>query len=160
MTTRARTFYLLKNQIKSENGKLGIRLLLHLSKSDSTLHSSNSHTLCKPSNIKYGLDWIGLTVGYWCFHRSRECSQAQTLPYKASASWSSWLFLRTCPLKGYSCRESINSNLKESVTRATLKMLVLVQQWMCKAETPLVTKVIIEDQEDIPDVEVVLKVTT
>ena len=20
------------------------------------------------------LDWIGLTVGYWCFHRSRECS--------------------------------------------------------------------------------------
>ena len=30
---------------------------------------------------------------------------------------------------------------------------------MCKAETPLVTKVIIEDQEDIPDVEVVLKVT-
>ena len=33
MTTRARAFYLLKNQIKSENQKLGIRLLLDFSKS-------------------------------------------------------------------------------------------------------------------------------
>ena len=31
------------------------------------------------------MDWIGLTVGYWCFHRFRECSQAHTYPYKASA---------------------------------------------------------------------------
>ena len=36
MTTRARAFYLLKNRIKSENRKLGIRLLLDFSKSDST----------------------------------------------------------------------------------------------------------------------------
>ena len=35
MTTRARAFYLLKNRIKSENRKLGIRLLLDFSKSDS-----------------------------------------------------------------------------------------------------------------------------
>ena len=51
--------------------------------------------------LRYPMDWIGLTVGYWCFHRSRECSQAHTYPYKASAHWSRWLFLRTSPLEGY-----------------------------------------------------------
>ena len=32
--------------------------------------------------VSHGLDWIGLTVGYWCFHHSREYSQAQTFPTK------------------------------------------------------------------------------
>ena len=27
------------------------------------------------------LDWIGLTGGYWCRHYSKDCSQAQTLPF-------------------------------------------------------------------------------
>ena len=28
-----------------------------------------------------GLDWIGLTGGYWCRHYSKDCSQAQALPF-------------------------------------------------------------------------------
>ena len=28
-------------------------------------------------DLKKAVDWIGLTVGYWCFHYSKDCSQAQ-----------------------------------------------------------------------------------
>ena len=35
--------------------------------------------------VKYGkltgLDWIGLSGGYWCRHYSKDCSQAQTFSF-------------------------------------------------------------------------------
>ena len=27
-----------------------------------------------------GLDWIGFTIGYWCFHRSKDCPMALPFP--------------------------------------------------------------------------------
>ena len=38
-------------------------------------------TLTALGQCSVGLDWIGLTGGYWCRHYSKDCSQAQALPF-------------------------------------------------------------------------------
>ena len=88
---------------KSWTGSLTPITSEEMSMSGSSLMYSRIDNIQKKFDfeVSHGLDWIGLTVGYWCFHRSRECSQAHTYPYKASAHWSRWLFLRTSPLEGF-----------------------------------------------------------
>ena len=41
-----------------------------------------SESMWCPSQVDGWMD--GFTIGYWCFHRFKECSMAQALPYAGS----------------------------------------------------------------------------
>ena len=64
----------------------------------------------------FRLDWIGLTVGYWCFHYSKDCSRAKNPSYHAlrEVGWDGYSF------QGNQCRKSTKVLIYESVTRVTL----------------------------------------
>ena len=65
---------------KAFSSHLAQNLAQTLSKPTSHIFFCRSHSN-QVSKASVGLDWIGLTGGYWCRHYSKDCSQAQTFPF-------------------------------------------------------------------------------